>query len=98
MVCNFIKKKKTLARVFPVSFPESFKKIYFVEHVRTDAWVKPTKKVALTKCIHMKTPVMASFLVLFQKGVRHRCFSRKLSSFKEHHFTEKCCRTASDFL
>ena len=63
MVCNFIKKKKTLAQVFPVSFPEFFKKIYFVEHVRTDAWVKRTKKVAFTKCIHMKTPVMAFFLV-----------------------------------
>ena len=63
MMCNFFKKKKTLAQVFSCKFAEIFKNTYFVEHVRTDAWVKWTKKIVFTKSIHRKTPVVASFLV-----------------------------------
>ena len=62
MVCNFINKKNSGTGVFH-KFSKIFKKTYFVEHVRTDAWVKWTKKIVFTKSIYRKTPVMMSFLV-----------------------------------
>ena len=66
-----------------------FKKTYLVEHVRTDAWVKWTKKITFTKSIYGKTPAMASFLVqlqtcgltVFQNGLHHRWFSMKIGKF-----------------
>ena len=87
MVWNFIKKKKLWHRFFPVSL--LFEKTYFVEHVRTDAWVIRTKIIAFTKSIYRTTPEMASFLVqlqtcgltVFQNGLHHRCFSMKIGKF-----------------
>ena len=58
-------RKKTLAYVFSCKFSEIFKKTYFAEHSRRDAWLKWTK-IEFTKSIHRKTPVMASFLVQLQ--------------------------------
>ena len=90
MMCNFFKKKKTLAQVFSCKFAEIFKNTYFVEHVRTDAWVKWTKKIVLTKSIHTKKE-MTPFLVQLQtcgwaysfskKGLHHRYFSGKIGKF-----------------
>ena len=66
-----------------------FKKIYFVEEVRTDA-CDMTKKIVFTKYIYRKTPAMASFLVklqtcgltVFQNGLRHKYFSMKIVKFQ----------------
>ena len=88
MVCIF-SRKKTRAQVFSCKFSEIFKKTYFVEHTRTDAWVKWTKKIVFTESIHRETPVMVSFLVQlqtcgltdFQKSDYHRCFSMKIGKF-----------------
>ena len=94
MVCNFFK-KKTLAQVFCCKFSEIFKKAYFVEHARTDAWVKWTKKKIFTKSIHRETPVVASFLVQLQtsgltvfpkKDSIADVFPWKLESFTEYRF------------
>ena len=103
MVCNFIKGKKLWHRCFPVSL--LFKRTYFVEHVRTNAWVLWTKNIAFTKSIYRKTPAMASFLVQLQAcGLQ---FSKmdpsQMLSYKNWevleniNFTEQCWATASDF-
>ena len=101
MVCNFIKKKPPLAQVFSCKFSEIFKKTYFVEHVRTDAWVK------WTKSIHRKTPVMAFFLVqlqtwaltVFSKGTPSQMlFYENCAVLHNIIFRKQCCATASYFL
>ena len=92
MVCNFIKGKKLWHRCFPVSL--LFKRTYFVEHVRTNAWVLWTKNIAFTKSIYRKTPAMASFLVqlqtcgltVFQNGPITDAFLWELGSIREHQF------------
>ena len=88
MVCNFFK-KKTLAQVFCCKFSEIFKKTYFVEHARTDAWVKWTKK-----CIHkiylqgntgggvLFSAVTDIWAYSFsKKGLHRRCFPMKIGEF-----------------
>ena len=84
--CATLSAKKTLAQVFSTKFSKIFKKTYFVEHVRTDAWVKWTKKIVFTKSIYRKTPVMTAAADIcpcsfFQKGIHHRCFSMKIWKF-----------------
>ena len=64
--CATLSRRKTLTQVFSCKFYKIFKKTYFVEYVRTDAWVKRTKKIVFTKSIYRKTSVMASFLVQLQ--------------------------------
>ena len=103
MVCNFIKGKKLWHRCFPVSL--LFKRTYFVEHVRTNAWVIWTKNIAFTKSIYRKTPAMASFLVqlqtcgltVFQNGPITDALLWKLGILENINFTEQCWATASDF-
>ena len=41
----------------------NFEKIYFVEHVPKDVWVKWSKKIVDNKSIHRQRTVMESFLV-----------------------------------
>ena len=95
LTLRIFSRKKTLAQLFSCRFSEIFKKTYFVEHTRTDAWVKWTKKIVFTKSIHRGTPVMASFLVqlqtcgltVFQKSDSITdAFLWKLGSFAEHQF------------
>ena len=62
--CAALSRKKTPAQVEHNFF--SFFFFCLVEHVRTDAWVKWTKKIAFANSIHRKTLVMASFLVQLQ--------------------------------
>ena len=63
--CNFIKKKLRQS-CFPMNFAEFFKNIYFEEHLRTDSCVKwSSEKIYSREHIHMKTPVMASFLQFY---------------------------------
>ena len=94
MVRKFIKKKKLRHRRFPVSFPKFLKKTDFLEHVRTNAWVK-WKKIVFTKAIHRKIPVMTSFLVQLQtcgltdfskRDSITDAFLWKLWRFTEYHF------------
>ena len=105
--CATLSRRKTLTQVFSCKFNEIFKKSYFVEYVRTDAWVKRTKKIVFTKSIYRKTSLMASFLVQLQTcglGV----FPKRTSSLMLFYencevlqniiFAEQCCATASDFL
>ena len=93
--CTIFSRKRTLAQVFSFTFSEIFKKTYFLEHARTDAWVKWTKKIVFTKSIHRKTPVMTSFLAQLQTyGLTNYpkrdsitdAFLWKLGSFTEHQF------------
>ena len=89
MMCNFFKKKNS-GTGFSCKFAKIFKKTYFVEHSRTDAWVKWTKKIVFTKSIHTKKE-MTPFLVQLQtcgwaysfskKGLHHRYFSVKIGKF-----------------
>ena len=91
--CATLSRKKTLAQVFSCEFFEIFKKTYFVEHTRLDAWVKWTKKIVFTKSIHRETPAMAPFLgqlqtsglTIFPKRESiANAFLWKLGSFSEH--------------
>ena len=91
--CATLSRKKTLAQVFSCEFSEIFKKTYFVEHTRLDAWVKWTKKIVFTKSIHRETPAMAPFLgqlqtsglTIFPKRESiANAFLWKLGSFSEH--------------
>ena len=81
--------------MFSCKFSEIFKKTYFVEDARSDARVKWTKTIVLTKSIHRETPVMASFLVQLQtcgltifskRDSITYVFLWKLASFTEHQF------------
>ena len=105
--CATLSRKKNLAQVFSCKFAENFKKTYFVEDVRTDAWVKWTKKIVFTKSIYRKTPVTASFLVQLQAcGLTafpkwtssQMLFYENCEVLQNIIFTEQCCATASDFL
>ena len=93
--CATFSRKKSLAQVYSCKFSEIFKKTYFVEHARTDAWVKWTKKIVFTKSIYRETPVIASFfaqlqtcgLTVFSKrGSTTDAFLWKFGSFTEHQF------------
>ena len=98
--------ERKLRHVFSCKFSEIFKKIYFVEHVRTDAWVKWTKNIVFTKSIHREIPVMESFLVqliicgliVFSKSDSITdAFLWKFEVLQNIIFTEQCCATAADF-
>ena len=86
-------KEKAPAQLFSCKLFETFKKTDFVEHVRTNAWVKWTKKIVFSKATHRKAAVMASFLGQLQTGwltvFPKRtlwCFSMKIAEFREHYF------------
>ena len=64
--CAALPRRKNFGTLFSYKLSEIFKKNYFVEHVRKNAWVKSTKKIVFAKAIHGKTLVMASFLVQLQ--------------------------------
>ena len=89
MVHNFIKKKKFRHSYLSCKFAKNFKRIYFVEHARTDAWVKCTKKLYSQKLFTGKRRWWRSFqyscrhvgIQFFQKTIRHRWFSMKIVSF-----------------
>ena len=98
--------ERKLRHVFSCKFSEIFKKTYFVEHVRTDAWVKWTKNIVFTKSIHREIPVMESFLVqliicgliVFSKSDSITdAFLWKFEVLQNIIFTEQCCATAADF-
>ena len=87
--CAAFSRKKTLGQVFSCKFSEIFKKTYFVEHARTDAWVKWTKK-----CIHkiysqenigdgvLFRVVSDMWAYIFsKKELHHRYFSMKIGKF-----------------
>ena len=93
--CAIFSRKRTLAQVFSFTFSKIFKKTYFVEHARTDAWVKWTKKIVFTKSIHREIPLMVSFLVQFQtcgltvfpkRDCIKDAFLWKLGSFTQYQF------------
>ena len=87
--------EKTPAQVFSCNLSKIFKKTDFAD-VRTNAWVKWTKKNVFTKAIHGKTSVTASFLVqlqifgltVFPEGLQHRCFSVKAVKFYRMSFLQ----------
>ena len=98
--------KETPAKAFSCKLSEIFEKIYFVEHIRADAWMKWTKKNCV-QSIRKKTPVNTSFLVHLQTcGVTafpketpsQMLFYRNCEVLQKVIFTEHCCATASDFL
>ena len=75
--------------MFSCKFSEIFKKTYFVEHARADAWVKWTKK-----CIHkiysqenigdgvLFRVVSDMWAYIFsKKELHHKCFSMKIGKF-----------------
>ena len=81
--------------MFSCKFPEIFKKTCFIEHARTDVWVKWTKKIVFTKSIHRETPVITSFIVQLQtcgltvfpkRDFITGTFLWKLGRFTEHQF------------
>ena len=87
MVCNFIKKEKLWHRCFPVSFPNFFRRLT-VEHVRTNAWVKWTKK----NQNHIHKNYSA------EKTPSQMPFYKNCEVLQNIIFTEHCCATASHFL
>ena len=98
--------ERKLQHLFSCKFSEIFKMTNFVEHVRTDAWVKWTKNIVFTKSIHREIPVMQSFLVqliicgltAFSKSDSITdAFLWKFEVLQNIIFTEQCCATAADF-
>ena len=94
IVCNFFEKKNSGAGV-SCKFSKIFKRTNFVEHARTDAWVKWIEKIVFTKFIHRETPVMTSFLmqlqtygltVFLKRDSITDAFLWKLVHFTEHQF------------
>ena len=82
--------KKTLAQVISCQFSEIFQKNYFVEHARTAAGVKRTKKYCIHKIYSQKNTgggvlycaVAGMWAYSFsKKGLHHRCFSMKIGKF-----------------
>ena len=98
--------ERKLQHLFSCKFSEIFKMTNFVEHVRTDAWVKWTKNIVFTKSIHREIPVMQSFLVqliicgltAFSKSDSITdAFLWKFEVLWNIIFIEQCCATAADF-
>ena len=88
--CATFSRKKTLAQVFSCKFSEIFQKTYLVEHARTAAWVKRTKKNCIHKIYSQKntgygvfySEVAGMWAYSFsKKGLHHRCFSMKIGKF-----------------
>ena len=86
MVCNFFK-KKTVGQVFSCKFSKIVKKTYFVEHARTDAWVKWAKKNGIHKIYSQENTVLFSAVsdmraYSFSKmELHHRYISMKIGKF-----------------
>ena len=88
--CTIFSRKRTLAQVFSFTFSEIFKKTYFLEHARTDAWVKWTKKKSIHK-IYLQgntgdgvlfSAIPDMWAYSFSKtGLHQRCFSMKIGKF-----------------
>ena len=88
--CATLSRKKTLAQVISCKFSETFKKTYFAEHVRTDAWVKWTKKIYLQENTGdgvLYSAVAEMWAYSFSKiDFITDAFLWKLWSFIEHQF------------
>ena len=103
--CPTLSRKKLWQRCFPVRL--LFKKTYFVEHVRTDAWVIWTKKkIAFTIYLQENTSGGVVFSAVadmwtysFPKWTLSQMFFYENYEISQNiNFREQSCATASAFL
>ena len=90
--------KRNSGQAFSCKFSEIFKKTYFVEHFRTDAWMKWTKKNCIYK-IYSQEGTVKDVLTTFSKEIPSQMLLfENCKVLQKVIFTENWCATASDFL